>query len=133
MSSELLTAIIPLSVTDAVEALTQALAARHIELFAVVDHGAGARSVGLELGDEVLAIFGNPAVGTRLMQEDRMTGLDLPLRLLIWAEDGATHIAYSDPHSLANRYQLESSGAVLDGISALMATLAGELTHGREA
>jgi uncharacterized protein (DUF302 family) len=52
-------------------------------LFARIDHAAGARAVGLALGDEVVLVFGNPQAGTPLMQADPLVGLDLPLRVLV--------------------------------------------------
>lgn len=93
--------------TSTVELLTAALQARGITLFATVDHAAGARGAGLELEDEVLLLFGNPAVGTALMVADPRTGIDLPLRMLVWNRDGVTRVAYQDPRTLADRYALD--------------------------
>ena len=39
--------------------------------------------MGLELPDEVVLVFGDPAVGTALMQTDPRVGIELPLRILI--------------------------------------------------
>jgi uncharacterized protein (DUF302 family) len=127
MSGELITTIVPGSVPDSVAALKRALETRGVELFAVIDHAEGARKVGLELDDEVVVIFGNPTVGTKLMQDARAVGLDLPLRILIWREGEETHAAYSDPHVLAERFGLARSGPVLDGMTTLLAALVGEL------
>ncbi|WP_243063910.1 DUF302 domain-containing protein [Humibacter sp. RRB41] len=72
------------SVADAVQSLERELSTRGIQIFARIDHAGGARAVGLELADEVVLVFGNPAVGTSLMQQDPIAGLDLPLRMLVW-------------------------------------------------
>src|SRR3712207_3939021 len=85
---------VPGDVASVVDQLTAALRARGIEIFATVDHAAGARAAGLELADEVLLVFGNPAVGTALMQADPRCGLDLPLRMLVWSQDGTTRVAH---------------------------------------
>ncbi|MGC5171639.1 DUF302 domain-containing protein [Microbacterium sp. DT81.1] len=50
----------------------------------MIDHADAARDAGLALPDEVVAIFGNPALGTKLMQHNARAGIDLPLRILIW-------------------------------------------------
>ncbi len=92
-------------------------------MFAVVDHAAAARAAGLELHDEVLAIFGNPAVGTALMQQDPASGIDLPLKLLIWDDHGTTRIGYLPPLELANRYDLEPVAPVLDKLNQFMVNL----------
>lgn len=112
------------TVASAVDSVKRGLQDRGVELFAEIDHGAGAVRAGLTLGDEILLVFGSPVVGTKLMQEDRRAGLDLPLRMLVWSEDGSTRVGYSDPHALADHYNLANSGAVLDGMSALLAGLA---------
>lgn len=116
------------SVAAAVEALQEALERRGVEVFAVVDHAAGARSAGLELADEVVVIFGNPAVGTPIMQAEPRAGIDLPLRMLIWDDDGTTRIAYEDPHALAARFGLPSLPQ-LEGMAGLLAQLADEAAN----
>jgi uncharacterized protein (DUF302 family) len=128
MASDLRTSVVEGTVQDAVTALQRALESRSIEVFAVIDHGASAQSAGLELGDEVVVIFGNPTVGTKLMQAEREVGLDLPLRILVWDDGGTTKATYSDPHAFASEYGLESSETILDGMSSLLAALVRELS-----
>src|SRR4051812_24178797 len=94
------------SVAAVVGRLTAGLRRRGIEVFATIDHAGGARAAGLELADEVLVIFGNPAVGTALMQADPRVGVDLPLRMLVWSEKGSTMVAFQDPAALADRFSL---------------------------
>lgn len=115
----------PVAVT--VQALLSALDRRHVQVFAVVDHAAGAGSVGLELADEVVVIFGNPAVGTPIMRADPQAGIDLPLRILIWDDGGVTRIAYEDPHSLATRFRLPPAAPQLDGMAGLLAQLVDDI------
>ena len=55
----IVTKLSPRSVPDTVARLTDLLSGKELKLFAVIDHGAGALSAGLELGDEVVVIFGN--------------------------------------------------------------------------
>jgi uncharacterized protein (DUF302 family) len=61
----------------------EALDAHGLQLFARIDHAAGARKADVELEANVLLIFGNPSVGTPLMQADPRVGVELPLRMLI--------------------------------------------------
>jgi uncharacterized protein (DUF302 family) len=112
------------SVPDTVKKLLALLNERGIEVFSVIDHAAGAAQAELELDDEVVVIFGAPAVGTKLMQSDRRAGLDLPLRMLIWRENGTTWVGYRDPHVLADLYRLETLGPVLEGMAHLLEQLA---------
>jgi uncharacterized protein (DUF302 family) len=126
MADSLRTVSIPGSVDDAVTNLTKLIKDRGVDVFAVIDHGAGAVKAGLQFGDEVVVLFGSPTVGTRLMQEDRRVGLELPLRILLWNDDGVTKATYADPHIFTANYDLHAA-PVLDGMSALMESLVEEL------
>ena len=126
MPEELRISEVPGDVASVVDQLTAALRARGIEIFATVDHAAGARAAGLELADEVLLVFGNPAVGTALMQADPRCGLDLPLRMLVWSQDGTTRVAHHDPGGLAAGYALSGEGATLEKLRGLLEQLAAE-------
>ena len=97
---------------DQVEArLGEALDAHGLQLFARIDHAAGARKADVELEPNVLLIFGNTRVGTPLMQADPRVGIELPLRMLIWQDPDGTHVGYLDPRELADRYALDGHQA----------------------
>src|SRR3954454_16753758 len=114
------------SVAAVVERLTAELRRRGIEVFATIDHAGGARAAGLELADEVLVIFGIPAVGTALMQADPRVGVDLPLRMLVWSEDGRTRVGYRDPRGLAVAPASTEVATVLGRMNGLLERLARE-------
>ena len=65
---------------DRVEAQIQA---RGLNVFARIDHAAGAAEVGLPLAPTDLIIFGNARGGTPLMQSVQTVGIDLPLKILV--------------------------------------------------
>ena len=80
----------------------------------------------MDLGDEVVVVFGNPRAGTPLMQADPRVGIELPLRVLVWDQGGQTFVGYSDPRDLADRYNLTSQAATLDAMASLLSALADE-------
>ncbi|MGW7680132.1 DUF302 domain-containing protein [Kribbella sp. NPDC054772] len=82
------------------------LEARNVHVFAVNDHAEAARAAGLTLRDTVLVIFGNPAAGTPVMAAAPLAALDLPLKVLIWDDDGTTRLAYYSPESITERHGL---------------------------
>ena len=87
--------------------LSASLEAKGVTIFACVDHAAGAASVGLFLRPTTLLIFGNPAAGTPLMQAVQTSGIDLPLKILVWEDaNGIVNLSYNDPSWIAARHDL---------------------------
>lgn len=110
----------PRSVPDTVARLQTILSAQGLKLFAVVDHSGEAQIAGLELRDTKVVIFGSPAAGTPVMQAVPLAALDLPLKVLIWDQDGQTQVSYTAPAALAERYELSDElAARLAGIERL--------------
>ncbi len=110
----------PWPVPATVTRITNLLLARGMTVFATIDQRAAAHTVGLELRETVLILFGNPAGGTPVMDAVPLSALDLPLKLVVWDEDGTTRVSYLSPAALAERYGLsESLAAPLAGIDPL--------------
>ena len=65
-----------------------------MKLFAVIDHSGEARASGLQLRDTKLVIFGSPQAGTPVMQAAPLAALDLPLKVLVWADGEQTKVSY---------------------------------------
>jgi uncharacterized protein (DUF302 family) len=104
--TDVVTKLSPLSVADTTAKLTGIIAAKGVKLFDVIDQAAEARQAGLTLRDTVLVIFGNPAAGTPVMTASPLAALDLPLKVLIWSDNGQTKISYYAPAALAARHHI---------------------------
>ncbi len=104
--SEVTTKVSPRPVAGTVARLTSMLAARGIRVFAVIDQRAAAADVGLELRETVLVIFGNPAAGTPVMAAAPLAALDLPLKVVIWDDEGQTRVSYYSPAAIAAWHEL---------------------------
>jgi uncharacterized protein (DUF302 family) len=104
--------------------LLDAIARRGLTVFAQIDHAAAAREASMELPAEVVVLFGNPRAGTPLMQEDPRVGIELPLRILVWDQEGRTLVGYNDPQDLAGSYELRATSATLAAMSSLLQDLA---------
>jgi uncharacterized protein (DUF302 family) len=123
----LITASSPHTVPATIERVLAALQSRGIQLFARVDHAAGARAVGLELPDEEVLIFGDPRAGTPLMQSDPQVGYELPLRLLVWDAGGQTTIGYRPPTELGADYRISrDQAAILERMTGLFEQIVAE-------
>jgi uncharacterized protein (DUF302 family) len=92
-------------VLGTVEHLGEVIEAAGAKLFAVIDHSGEAERVGLALRDTKLVVFGNPSAGTPVMQASPLAALDLPLKVLVWADDeGTVWMSYLEGQWLANRH-----------------------------
>ncbi len=114
------TKVSPLSVDATVAKFLTIVASAGLKVFDVIDQRAQATSVGLELRETTLVIFGNPVAGTPVMQAAPLAALDLPLKVLIWADGDRTNVTYTSTETLMARYQIPPElRASLSGIAAL--------------
>lgn len=103
----------PFSVKETLDRLEKVLRERGVGIVARVDHTKAAQSANLELPATGELIFGNPADGTLLMQQNRAIATDLPLRAAAWEENGAVWIAATDPVGIARRHDIADLDEVL--------------------
>ncbi|MEO1938610.1 MAG: DUF302 domain-containing protein, partial [Sulfurimonas sp.] len=78
-------------------------------IFAVINHSGNAKAVDMKLNEAKMIVFGNPRLGTALMQQDMTVGLDLPLRVLVYKDnDGKVKMAYRDGSWLDNKHIIDA-------------------------
>ncbi len=125
-SDGLVTLESPHDVATTADRLEQTLEDKGMTVFARIDHAKGAKTVGLELSPTVQLIFGNPKVGTPVMQCQRAAAIDLPQKMLIWEDkSGIVRIAYNDPEYVKKRHQVDGCDEVFDRISSALSNFAG--------
>jgi uncharacterized protein (DUF302 family) len=113
-----------------VDKLEAAVKAKGLTVFAKVDHAAGAAAVELPLRPTQLIIFGNAKGGTPLMQAAQTSGIDLPMKVLVWQDaSGDTWLSYNDPEWIAKRHGLgHAVEAPIKAMSAALHALADAAT-----
>ncbi len=86
---------------------------RGLNVFARIDHAAGATKIGKSLRPTEVLIFGNPQGGTPFMECTQSVGIDLPLKALVWVDASAqVWLGYNDPAYLAQRHGVAQCPAV---------------------
>lgn len=97
---------------------------RGLNIFARVDHAAGAAKVGKVIRATEVLIFGNPQGGTPFIECAQTVGIDLPLKALVWEDaQGQVWLGYNDPAFLAQRHGAAQCPAV-GGLSKALSGLA---------
>ena len=109
----------PWSMAETLARLEAVVAARGMEVFAVIDHSRKARDVGLDLRDTKLVIFGSPSAATPVIEAAPLAALDLPLRIVVWGDGYQTLVSYASPAAVARRYGLD--GDLANPFSSIMA------------
>ncbi len=101
-------------VVETADRLENILKEKGMTVFNRIDHAEGARSVGIDLRDTVLLIFGNPKVGSPLMKCQQVAAIDLPQKALIWKDgEGAVFVSYNDPTYIQMRHNISGCEEVL--------------------
>jgi uncharacterized protein (DUF302 family) len=100
------------SVAETIDRLVAAITPLGMNVFARIDHAAGAASIGMPLRPTLLVLFGNPKGGTPLMQDQQTAGIDLPLKALAWEDaNGKVWLSYNEAAWIAARHGLGAASA----------------------
>ncbi len=105
---------------DTMNRLEATVKEKGLNVFARIDHAAGAAKIGKTLRPTEVLIFGNPQGGTPFMECAQSVGIDLPLKALVWEdEQGQTWLGYNDPAYLAQRHGAKDCPAAANIAKAL--------------
>ncbi len=117
-------------VNETINRLEAALQAKGVTVFARIDHAANARRVNVALRPVQLLIFGNPKLGSPLLESNPMVGLDLPMKALAWEDaDGKVWLGYTAAATIAERYRIEDRAAVIDKMTGALKNFAAAATR----
>lgn len=97
---------------------------KNLTLFARIDHKKNAENVDLALKPTEVIIFGNPNVGTPLMQCSQQVAIDLPQKVLITQDaDQNVWLSYNNPNYLKKRHNIKGCDEVLSKIARVLNNL----------
>jgi uncharacterized protein (DUF302 family) len=105
--------------------LESTLQQKGMTVFIRIDHAQAAQKIGRELRPAELIIFGNPKVGTPLMECRQSVAIDLPQKALIWQdEQGQVWLSYNDPNYLVERHGITGCDEAVKKIEGALANFA---------
>ena len=110
---------------ETMDRLVAEIRAKGMNVFARIDHPAGAAEVGLKLRPTELILFGNALGGTPLMQSVQTVGIDLPLKVLVWEDAGGkTWLSYNEPSWIARRHGVRNAEQLVSKMGAALSAIA---------
>jgi uncharacterized protein (DUF302 family) len=90
---------------DTIARVKADIADKGIMFFMDVDQSKLAKGADIELRPSHLLIFGNPPLGIQFLTSNPVSGLDWPVRLLVYEDaDGGVKMAYNDFTWVAHRH-----------------------------
>jgi uncharacterized protein (DUF302 family) len=105
------------------------LITKGMTVFIRINHAKGAQKAGKKLRPTEVIIFGNPKVGTPLMQCGQSVAIDLPQKALIWEDEaGQVWLSYNDPKYLAKRHGIKACVDVIKKIETVLGNFANAAT-----
>ena len=117
------------SVTETADKLEAVLKAKGMTVFTRINHSKGAESVGLSLQPTEVVVFGNPKIGTLLMNCSPQVAIDLPQKALIQEDDqGQVWLSYNDPQYLAERHNIQGCETPLKKVAGALNAFAQQAT-----
>lgn len=96
------------SVPETVQRLEASVEAAGARVFGIVDFGGGARSIGEDIGDVQLVVFGDPRIGVAALSADKMAALDLPAKVLVYDTGNGTAMAYEVPAEVLAEWDIDA-------------------------
>ena len=115
------------SVGETLDRLETVLRNKGLRIFARIDHGAGAKGVGVDLRPTQLLLFGNPKLGSQLLTSNQLAGIDLPMKALVWEDaEGQVWLAYNDPGYIAARHDIEDRPGAISKMGGALKKLTGK-------
>ncbi len=101
------------NVSDTIKNIKTIVKKKGFGVFAVINHKGNAKAVDMTMRESKVIVFGNPKLGTALMQENILSALDLPLRILVYEDvDGSVKIAYRNASWLKGLHGLKNNETV---------------------
>ncbi len=95
--------------------LVKILDNKGMTIFNKINHKKNAKNVGMELPPTRLVIFGNPKMGTKLMQCAPSVAIDLPMKFAVNKDSSnQVWITYNSPKYLATRHEITGCEKIIE-------------------
>ena len=117
------------SVDQTVGDLQAAVEAQGGRVFGVIDFGGAVRSVGSDVGDVQLVIFGDPRIGAQALSADRTAALDLPGKVLVYDTPAGSEMAYEQPEEMLAEWNIPPDAPVLTMMSRVLEAITSAATR----
>lgn len=109
---------------ETVSRLKRDIAAKGLTFFSEIDEAKLAHDAGIAANPSTLLVFGNPALGTQFITANPQSGIDWPVRLLVFQDAaGQVWTEYTDFHYIQARHGIDDRDAQFQKASEVIASV----------
>jgi len=117
------------SVNDTASLLVQILEKKGFTIFNKIDHSQSASKIGIDLPETRVIIFGNPKIGSKLMQCSPTIAIDLPQKALIWkGTNNQIWLSVNNPDYLKQRHNVQGCDLFFSKIKSALTAISNKAT-----
>jgi uncharacterized protein (DUF302 family) len=119
---------------ETVQRLKDDVAAKGIMMFAEIDQAKLGSNADIKLNPSTLLIFGNPPLGLQFLTSNAGSGIDWPVRLLVYQDDkGQVWTVYNDFGWVARRHRIKDRSAAFKMASKVIASIVSSVSTQQKA
>ncbi len=111
------------TVTKSTEVIEGLIKKSGLVFFETVAHDELAADRGVKLSPMREILFEDSGLTTSLIECQPTTALDLPLKILVWEENGDVYIAFMDPRFMKKRFMLSGCETIVDDMGELLSKI----------
>ena len=111
-------------VDETVTRLKADIASKGLKFFDEIDEAKLAKDAGIAARPSTLLVFGNPALGTQFITSNPQSGIDWPVRMLVYQDAaGQVWTEYTDFHYIEKRHGIADRDAQFQKASEVVASI----------
>ena len=119
---------------ETIQRIKDDVAAKGIMMFAEIDQARLATNADIKLNPSTLLIFGNPPLGLQFLTSNQASGIDWPVRLLVYQDDkGQVWTVYNDFTWVARRHRIKDRAAAFKMASKVIASIVASVSTQQKA
>lgn len=109
------------SVEETSRVIEELIKERNLVFFETVEHDKIAADRGVQINKMHEVLFEDGDLTTALIECQPTTALDLPLKILVWEENGDVYMAFIDPQFMKKRFMLRGCEEIVDKMGQVLA------------
>ncbi|MEQ8903811.1 DUF302 domain-containing protein [Ekhidna sp.] len=114
------------SVEETVDRIVETIKNKKLAFFETVAHDKVALEYGVKIPPTRMILFEDPNLMIELVSCRQTTALDLPMRILVWEENGDVYVGFFDPKVMKKRFMLHECDDIITSMSRLKVRVVSE-------